>query len=192
MVEHQGDLPAALGVIRHESALVRGALVGTMLRNDGYNFARLGTFVERADSTARILDVKYYMLLPSAGFVGSAINKVQWETILRSVSAQRVFRWKNSGDVTPMAIAQFLILDLQSPRSLAFCWSKIDDNLHHISGQYDKTRPSNDIATRNRTQLDGHTIDSIVNEGLHEFLGWAMQSTGEVAAAIETDYRFAS
>ncbi len=64
---------------------MRGALHGTMLRNDIYDFARLGTFLERADNTARILDVKYYVLLPSASAVGSQLDNVQWETILRSV-----------------------------------------------------------------------------------------------------------
>ena len=68
-----------------------------MLRNDIYNFSRLGTFLERADNTARILDVKYYVLLPSPLDVGGQLDNAQWETILRSVSAQRAFRWRNGG-----------------------------------------------------------------------------------------------
>ena len=83
------DLPAVLGTIRQQSALVRGALHGTMLRNDIYDFARIGTFLERSDNTARILDVKYYVLLPSISSVGSSLDNVQWETILRSVSSQQ-------------------------------------------------------------------------------------------------------
>ena len=71
------DLPETLNTIRQQSALVRGALHGTMLRNDIFDFARLGTFLERADNTARILDVKYYVLLPSASFVGSSLDNVQ-------------------------------------------------------------------------------------------------------------------
>jgi uncharacterized alpha-E superfamily protein len=179
-----------LELIRHESAIVCGALVGTMLRNDSFNFSRLGTFVERADSTARILDVKYYVLLPSAQFVGTTLDNVQWETILRSVSSQRAFRWKNGGEITPKAIAAFLILDDQSPRSLSFCWGKIDDNLSYLAGQYGERRPSNELASQNRAWLADRTIDSIFDEGLHEFLGQFIRSTGEVAEAIETDYRF--
>ena len=72
------DLPETLGLIRQQSALVRGATLGTMLRNDGFNFLRLGSFLERADSTARILDVKYYLLLPSVALIGSSVDNVQW------------------------------------------------------------------------------------------------------------------
>jgi len=89
----QTDLPATLDIIRQRSALVHGALHGTMLRNDIYDFCNLGTFIERADNTARIIDVKYYTLLPSPKFVGSRLDNVQWETVLRSVSAHRSFRW---------------------------------------------------------------------------------------------------
>ncbi|MBZ0215624.1 MAG: alpha-E domain-containing protein, partial [Fimbriimonadaceae bacterium] len=113
------ELPQVLGAVRQQSALVRGALYGTMLRNDIYDFARLGTYLERADNTARILDVKYYVLLPSVLQVGSSLDNVHWETILRSVSAQRGYRWVHGGDVTPTGIADFLILDRRMPRSLA-------------------------------------------------------------------------
>ncbi len=82
-------LPEIIGLIRRQSALVQGALHGTMLRNDIYDFARLGTFIERADSTALILDVKYYVLLPSVSVVGGPMDNVQWESILRSVSVLR-------------------------------------------------------------------------------------------------------
>src|SRR3546814_15369609 len=85
----EDDLADVLAAIRRQSAQVGGTFSGTMLRNDGYNFARLGTFLERADNTARILDVKYYLLLPSVAHIGSSIDNVQWETILRSVSAPR-------------------------------------------------------------------------------------------------------
>ena len=81
------DLPALLDLIRQRTALVRGATHGTMLRNDIYDFARLGTFVERADNTGRILDVKYSVLLPTAYAVGSSMDNVHWDTILRSVGA---------------------------------------------------------------------------------------------------------
>lgn len=81
---NERDLPHVLDTVRQRTALVRGATMGTMLRNDIYDFARIGTFLERADNTARILDVKYYVLLPSIAAVGSSIDNVQWETILRS------------------------------------------------------------------------------------------------------------
>ena len=115
------ELPEVLGIIRKQSSLVRGATVGTMLRNDIYNFARIGTFVERSDNIARILDVKYYVLLPSVTLVGSTLDNVQWETILRSASAERAFRWLHGGEARASTIADFLILDRRMPRSLLYC-----------------------------------------------------------------------
>ena len=127
------DLPRILDTIRQQTALVRGVMHGTMLRNDIYDFARIGTYLERADNTARILDVKYYVLLPSAASVGSSLDNVQWETILRCVLAQRAYHWLNQGDVNPQSIADFLILDRRMPRSLAFCYDQVVDNLARLA-----------------------------------------------------------
>jgi uncharacterized alpha-E superfamily protein len=101
----ENGLPDILAIIRRQNALVRGAVTGTMMQNDVYNFAHLGIFIERADNTARILDVKYYVLLPSVSYVGSSLDNVQWETILRSVSAQRAYRWLSDGTANPRQIA---------------------------------------------------------------------------------------
>ena len=79
------DLPKVLDAIKRETALIRGSFYGTMLRNEIFDFAQIGTYVERADNTARILDVKYYVLLPSVSWVGSTLDNYQWESILRSV-----------------------------------------------------------------------------------------------------------
>ncbi len=85
------DLPEVLSDIKRETALFRGMFYGTALRNENYSFARLGTYVERADNTSRIIDVKYYVLLPSFSRVGSSLDNYHWEAILRSVSAHRAF-----------------------------------------------------------------------------------------------------
>jgi uncharacterized alpha-E superfamily protein len=184
------ELPRVLGLIRQESAFVRGALHGTMMRNEIYDFARLGTFVERADNTARILDVKYYVLLPSARHVGSSLDNVQWETILRSVSAQRAYRWQNPGTINPTDIADFLILDPRMPRSLAFCFTKIDDNLGYLEADYGERRPCHDLSARILTSVSNRTIGSIFDEGLHEFLQRRIADTSALARQIEADYRF--
>ncbi len=184
------DLPQVLGLIRQESAFVRGALHGTMMRNDIYDFARLGTFLERADNTARILDVKYYVLLPSALHVGSWLDNVQWETILRSVSAQRAYRWQNPGEVTPKGIADFLILDRRMPRSLAFCYRKIDDNLGYLAADYGTRHLCHDSSAALVARVEGRGIESIFDEGLHEFLDRCIGATNELGRQIEHDYRF--
>lgn len=186
----ESELPDALGTIRQQSALVRGALHGTMLRNDIYDFARLGTFLERADNTSRILDVKYYVLLPSASFVGSSLDNVQWETILRSVSAQRAYRWLNQGDNNPVWIADFLIRDRRLPRSLAFCYAKIVDNLNYLADDYGTRHSCHDSAHTIYDQLRENSIESIFETGLHEFLVEFIRLNAELGVQIEQDYRF--
>ena len=184
------ELPSVLSTIRQQSAVVRGALHGTMLRNDNYNFARIGTFVERADNTARILDVKYYLLLPSVSFVGSSLDNVQWETILRSVSANRAYRWLNGGDINPTGISNFLILDRQMPRSLIFCCAKINDNLGYLAEDYGERLSCHDHADRMLGQLRDRSVESIFDFGLHEFLGGFIRDNSALGGLIERDYRF--
>ena len=184
------DLPAVLGLIRRRSALVRGAMHGTMMRTDAFDFARLGTFVERADSTARILDVKYHLLLPSVAHVGSTLDNVQWEAILDSVAARGAFRRLHSGDLAPRAIADFLIHDGRLPRSLAFCTSKIVDNLGYLAGSHGERRSSNDAADRQATMLQETPIEKVFATGLHEFIEAFIASNNALASAIQTDYRF--
>ena len=184
------DLPDVLTLIRKQSALVRGATVGTMLRNDIYNFARVGTFVERSDNIARILDVKYYVLLPSVQLVGTTLDNVQWETILRAASAERSFRWLYGGETRPLTIADFLILDRRMPRSLLYCLRKIAGNLGHLFADYGVRRPSLDFALSLRDELEELTIDTVMERGLHEFLTRFIQSNNALAAHVEEDFRF--
>ena len=186
----EAELPEVLGTIRQQSALVRGALHGTMLRNDIYYFSRLGTFLERADNTARILDVKYYTLLPHSSFVGSSLDNVQWETILRSVSAHRSYRWLGEDEMTAPGIARYLILDRRLPRSLAFCTDQTVKNLDLLTEEYGEQRPCYDMAARMRAKLRNRDVDSIFDEGLHEFLSAFIGHNNALGAQIETDYRF--
>lgn len=184
------DLPDVLASIRRLSAQVRGATAGTMLRNDGFNFIRMGTFVERADNTARILDVKYYLLLPSIAQVGSAIDVMQWETILRSVSAQRAYRWLNGAEISPSNIAEFLILYEKMPRSLIFCSQKISDNLGYLEQDYGVSHSSCAAAKAATERLQNSSIDHIFDQGLHQFIEEFTAQNSQLAAQIEHDYRF--
>ena len=184
------DLPDVLAMIRKQSALVRGATVGTMLRNDIYNFARIGTFIERADNIARILDVKYYVLLPSVQLVGSTLDNVQWETILRAASAERSFRWLHGGETRPLTIADFLILDRRMPRSLLYCMRKIAGNLGYLCSDYGVRRPSLDFVLGLRDELEELDIDQVMERGLHEFLTCFIHCNNLLAGHVEQDFRF--
>ncbi|WP_017670151.1 alpha-E domain-containing protein [Blastomonas sp. AAP53] len=184
------ELPDVLSLIRQQSAQVRGAQSGTMMRNDIYFFAQLGTFVERADSTARILDVKYYVLLPSLSYVGSSLDNVQWETILRSVSAYRAFRWLNPGETNPRNIAQFMILDQVMPRSLAFCAGRMTGALEAIAREYGGAGESLTHASALSRELAATNIDMIVDNGLHQFIQDFIKRNNAISALIEQEFRF--
>ncbi|MGE0183711.1 MAG: alpha-E domain-containing protein [Parvularculaceae bacterium] len=185
----RSDLPETLSLVRHLAAQVRGAFYGTMLRNDIYSFCQAGAMIERADNTARILDVKYYVLLPSPALVGSRADNVQWDMILRAVSAQRSYRWLN-GDVSSFGIAEFLIFDCRMPRSLAFCYDDLVTNLRRLENEYAIPAPSTALAVEADRQFNTETMEAVFSEGLHEFLVRFIAENGALASAIENDYRF--
>ncbi len=184
------NLPDALASIRQHSALVRGAMHGTMLRTDIFDFCRLGTFLERADNTARILDVKYYVLLPSVNQIGSSLDNVQWETILRAVASHRSYRWLTGGDIGARGIADFLIFDTRMPRSLQFSIKKIASNLAYLEENYGQRHPCHDMLDVLLARLKFGTIDDVFEEGLHEFLTDFLRDVANLGAQIERDYSF--
>ncbi|TNF58391.1 MAG: alpha-E domain-containing protein [Rhodobacteraceae bacterium] len=184
------DLPEILKIIRQRSAFVRGATHGTMVRNDIYDFARIGTFFERADNAARVLDVKYYILLPSIMHVGTASDNVQWETILRATSAVRAYQTLHEGEYDPRKIARFLILDKRLPRSLAFCYGKIADNLQYLADDYGQRMPCHDMVARINERFATSSIDQIFDYGLHEFVTEFLADSQDLGRQIEIDYRF--
>jgi uncharacterized alpha-E superfamily protein len=183
-------LGEALSAIRRQTMLVRGAIEGTMLRNEVFNFARIGKFIERADNTARILDVKYYVLLPSVAWVGSSLDNVQWEAVLRSVAGDRAYRWLNAGTLDPRGIAEFLILDHRFPRSLVFSYENLHSNLHGLAREYGCETGVHELVRGARARLQKTSIQTIIDQGLHEFITSFIASNVEIGTAIATDYRF--
>lgn len=186
------NLNASLGAIRRESSLARGATHGSMLRNETYSFARAGTFLERADNTARILDVKYYLLLPSLSYVGTPLDTGQWDNVLRSLSADRAYRWLNAGKSDARSIAQFLILDERFPRSLVFCYTAMRQNLSHLAQIHGEEVGAHALMREADQQLADLTVEDIFSQGLHEFLMEFIGRNNALAGAIAEDYRFVS
>jgi uncharacterized alpha-E superfamily protein len=186
----QRDLPRLLDAIKRETALIRGAFHGTMLRNEIFDFTQIGIFIERADSTARILDVKYYVLLPSVAWVGSSLDNYQWEAILRSVSAHRSYRWVYEAEYRPENIADFLILSRRMPRALAFSYRMIGDSLGFLADEYGKRHPCHDLHAGTAEKLQNASIHDILNEGLHEFLSDFIRRNTALGNEIARDYRF--
>jgi len=184
------DLPNVLRALRQQAALVRGMTQGTMMRNEIYEFARLGTYVERADNTARILDVKYYVLLPSTLAVGSSIDNVQWESILRSLSAKGGFRMHYGSNPAPREITHFLMLDKRMPRSLAFCTDKIRENLTYLNKGNREPSECLRLVCQIEQQYLSHDVDRIFEFGLHEMIVELLAAFATLARQIETEYRF--
>ncbi|MBA4492599.1 alpha-E domain-containing protein [Paracoccus sp. S1E-3] len=176
-------------VARH-AATVHGAIDGTQLRNDGFHFMKLGYALERADSTARVLDVKYFVLLPRVEFVGSGLDSYQWHVILRALSAHRSFHWAYGEDVSAARVAHFLILNHESPRSLM---TSVQEALAHLDAlvrRYGEDVPhtARDRARALADRLAGTDIDDIFDEGLHEFLSDFIREIGVIANHVQADY----
>jgi len=184
------ELPHVLDWVKQRSALYRGAMLNTILRNDTYCFSQLGTFLERADNTARILDVKYYVLLPSIGLVGSPVDNVQWAAILRSVTAHRSYRWVYKENYQPAHIAEFLILNPQMPRSLRSCYDEITTALNDLGRFYGKTHACHAHASQTAHQLAQTSIKQVFADGLHEFLIDFTGRNGWLAAEVSDAYHF--
>lgn len=188
----EAQLNEVLYAIRREATLVRGATHGSMLRNDIYHFARAGTFIERADNTARILDVKYHLLLPSLAYVGSSLDTGQWESILRALSARRAHRSViNAGRPDASGIAELLILDARFPRSLAFSHQELASNLDSLARLHGHEGQSNKLMNEAREGMLATRIEDIFDRGLHEFLEDFIDDNTAIANAIADDYRFA-
>ena len=157
--------------VKHRSLLFHGAYANTMLRNDAYYFTQLGTFVERADNTARILDVKYHVLLPASDAVGGALDYYQWQAILRAVSALRSYHWVYHDRLHPWHVAELLILRPEMPRSLRSCYAQITRYLDLIADHYSGKRGEcHRLAGQIDARLRFGRIQGIFQGGLHEFL----------------------
>lgn len=155
--------------LRH-CAQLRGAIDATQLRNDNWDFLHLGYHLERGDNTARLLDVKYFVLLPRVEFVGSGLDNYQWTTLLRALSAHRAFHWAYGGEVTAQKIAHFLILNPQCPRSLRSCAQGMSDHLDRLARGYQSSTQVQSRARALLGELAETGVEDIFEEGLHEFL----------------------
>jgi uncharacterized alpha-E superfamily protein len=152
------------------TALIRGAMEGTQLRNDGWSFLNIGYNLERADNTARLLDVKYFVLLPGIDFVGSGLDNYQWVTLLRALSANRAFHWTYGGEVTAAKIVHFLILNRKMPRSLITSVEGLNLHLDRLAASYHGSTPAQEAARALLGEMAETTPEAIFDEGLHEFL----------------------
>ncbi|MEE7458300.1 MULTISPECIES: alpha-E domain-containing protein [Methylobacteriaceae] len=174
--------------VKRVSLTFDGSAYRTMLRNDAYWFTRAGTAIERADNTARILDVKYQILLPASERVGGSLDYFQWTTILREVSAFNAYHWVYRESIKPVLVADLLILNPEMPRSLASCYRMLVEHLDLIADAYGRRGESQRLASNMRAKLAGADIERIFASGLHEFIQGFISENNALGAAISEQY----
>ncbi|HLK50593.1 MAG TPA: alpha-E domain-containing protein [Bryobacteraceae bacterium] len=182
-------LPEFFYRVRTECHLFQGLTDATMSHNEAWNFLRLGRKLERADKTTRILDVKYYMLLPALSDVGTPYDDVQWSAVLKSVSGFEMYR-KRYGRIAPNRIVEFLLMDREFPRAVHYCINCADECLHAITGI-----PAGSFSCVSeqrlgllRSELHYTHVDSILATGLHEFLDALQVKMNRIDTAILEDF----
>ena len=184
-------LPVFLEWVKQRSMSFRGAVLGTMLRNENYYFSQLGNFIERADNTARILDVKYFILLPKPSDVGSEVDMQQWAQILRSVSAHRSYRWfYRDSHYRPWLVAEFLMLREEMPRSLVFSYQWINTALDGLGHLHGKRYECHELAAQTLARLREGKMENIFQSGLHEYIRDFVACNTNLSAVIAQTYNF--
>jgi len=174
--------------VKGVSLMFDGSAYRTMLRNDAYAFARLGLFLERADNTARILDVKYHVLLPPSESVGGSLDYFQWTAILRAVSALTAYHWVYKESLKPWLVADLLTLNTQMPRSLASCYENLSGNLDQLSQVYGRQGPAQRLVRVTQSRLQNLSIDEVFQSGLHDFVTDFITDNNNLSAAIAEQY----
>ena len=182
--ENAGRFYAA---VRREVARFHGLTASTMMRGEAYGFYLLGTHLERADMTARILDVKYHLLLPSLTMVGSPLDYYQWAALLKSLSGFEAYRRKFQAGLRPVDVAGFVIGERDFPRSLSFCADRMAQALRRIGIKGPESR-SFQLLSRLTEDLHEITPPQIFKLGLHEFLADFLEQISHLSDAVSWDY----
>jgi uncharacterized alpha-E superfamily protein len=183
------DLGEIIDWVKSRSAAFRGACHGTLLRNDAYQFIRLGMAIERADNTARLLDVKYHVLLPKHDAIGGSLDHFQWDSILRAASALRAYQHVFRDSVKPAKVVELLALRPEMPRSIRASYDEIVDALAALAAFYGgKHGEAQRVAGATHARLAFATTEEVFRSGLHEFLSGMIASTSQVGAAIQSQY----
>lgn len=180
-----GDTHSFFKLVKTNSHTLNGIRASTMSHGEGWHFCELGRQIERADKTCRLLDVKYFILLPEASDVGSPIDVLQWHGLLKSASALEMFR-KRHGRISPRRVAQFLVLDTEFPRAINYCLNAAQESLHTISGGRIGTfsNPAEQRLGLLCSRLNFSTIEEIVSVGMHKYLDEIQIELNQIGDAI--------
>ena len=188
-----GGAQATLNLLEDLKAEIRGfeGAVCRMLRSEGCWFMQLGSVLERGDNTARLLDVKYYLLLPPGQEVGGTLDRDQWTTILQIVSARTAYRHIYRGPLQPWLVADFLIFRKEMPRSLAASAEETVDLLSGFAGRSGRQGRADRLARKRLGRIQDLDIDTVFQGGLHEWLHLYIRENADLDRAIAQQFRFA-
>ncbi len=188
--DFERDPAAFFEWVKHRSHLSRGVAIGTMLQDESFHFYRMGTFLERSDNTARLLDVKFHAV--ESDFYGAASEMDQeydfyhWSAILRSVSAFEVYRKVYRDVIKPERVAELLILRPDMPRSLAASMNEVVNNLSMVAS--DHSSETHRRAGKLKSDLQYGRIDEILATGLHAYLTQFLDRVNDLGGRISQDY----
>ncbi|MEQ1897043.1 MAG: alpha-E domain-containing protein [Vicinamibacterales bacterium] len=194
-IQSQRSLPEpermldAFREIRMGCHLFAGVTDATMTHNEAWHFMRLGRMLERADKTSRILDVKYFMLLPSPADVGTPYDDIHWAAVLKSVSGFEMYR-KRFGRITPADVVDFLVMDREFPRAVRYCIKSASDSLQAITGtSFGGFRyRSEQLMGQLRAELDFAAVDAVIRGGLHEYLDRLQFMMNGIDVSLRDDF----
>ncbi len=187
-----GEGQAVLDLMTQAEAETRGfeGATNRMLRNPSSLFLRLGAAIERADNTARLLDVKYHILLPEGESVGGLVDRDQWTTILQTVSAVNAYRWLYREGLKPWRVAEMLVLRRELPRSLAACMEEVVQHLNALGKITGHQGEADRHARQRHAQFAETPITTIMKDGLHEYLEDFIESNFALDHAIAKQFKF--
>ncbi len=191
VVSARRNLAELLDWVKTRASTFRGAVETGQIRNEGHDFLRIGGALERAEMTLRLLDVKYYVLLPETAVVGGVRDHYQWTSVLHALSAARAYHHVYGGaGYTPWRIADLLILNRQFPRSVSFCFGEIGRRLEQLAQAHGRRGAAHDTAAAMLSNLRDRESGKIFEEGLHEFVQNALMTTNRLSREIAQGYHF--
>ncbi|MBZ6379277.1 hypothetical protein B5C34_08605 [Pacificimonas flava] len=189
-VDRPIDIQMLIERVKQEVRNFEGAIWRTLVRSENFWFIRLGVVIERADNTARLLDVKYHTLLPEGEDVGGALDQAQWTAVLRSVSAVTAYRHIYRQNLKPWLIADLLLLKEEIPRSLCHCMDVASEYLHDLRAQHSRVGPADRLARRMSDKLKTTTIEEVYDSGLHQFLQDFISENNRLSNEIAEQFSF--
>ena len=187
-----GGTQATLNLVEDVKAETRGfeGALARMLRTEAYWFLRLGSMMERGDNTARLIDVKYYLLLPEGEPIGGTLDRDQWTTILQIVSGQTAYRTIYKQSLKPWLVADLLMFRPELPRSLVAAATETVSLLAMVADRTGRQGEADRLARRRLGRLDGLDVEALLSAGLHETLQRFIADNAELDRAIAHQFQF--